>query len=92
MGCDRFLGCGGAIAFGVWECDRWLGVWGKCDRYLGMRGCDRCLGFVECDRCFGVWGGAIAFGDVGMRSLFGVWGGAIAKRSVGIAVWDVGVR
>ncbi|MFN4955843.1 MAG: hypothetical protein ACK5F3_17300 [Aphanizomenon sp.] len=44
-----------AIAFGVWECDRCLG--------LGVRSL---LGMWESDRCWGC-GRAIAVGDVGMR-------------------------
>jgi hypothetical protein len=47
----------------------------------------------ECDRLFGDVGGAIAFGNVGVRSPFGMWG---CDRLLGcggaIAFWDDGMR
>jgi hypothetical protein len=72
---------------------------------FGMLGCDSEA--LRRNRCLGCWG-AIAFGNVGCDRFWGVgvrslfedvrraivfWDvGVIAKRSVGIAVWDVGVR
>jgi len=54
-----FEDVGSAIAFGVWGCDRFWGVWGAIA--FGVWGCDRC-------------GSAIAvLGGVGERSLLGMW-------------------
>ena len=64
--CDRFLGCGDAIAFGMLGvrslfgnvgCNRCLGMWRMCDRYLG---CGDAIAIWGCGGCaiavFGMWG------------------------------------
>jgi len=67
------LGCGGAIALGIWEGDRCfgdvggaiavVGIWEVA--FVGMMGCDRCFGKWE---GVGIWEGD-RFGEVGVRSL-----------------------
>jgi hypothetical protein len=72
----RCLGCWDAIAFGVGSA-----IAKRCCKQFAFGGC------WECDRLLGVFGGAIAFGNVGMRSLVedvegvrSLLGSAIAKR------------
>ena len=74
VGVRSLLGCGGdrfwdvgAIAFGMWECDRFLG----CERAIAFRNVRRAI-------AFGMWGMRSLFWDVGGRSLFGGVEGAIA--------------
>ena len=62
-----------SLKIGVVVCDRCLGIWG-CDRFWGVG----VRSMWECDRCFGRCGRAIAFGNVGVRSLLGDVGSAIA--------------
>ena len=69
VGVRSLLGCGSAISFGVWECDRFLGCW-ECDRFLGMLGVRSLFGMLGVRSLLGLWGCDRFWdvGDVGMRS------------------------